>query len=110
MNCLIYLRMRPQVEDVMAKLRDVAMSPIPSNIKTMLMSVVELRAANWGFGPDEGAPAPDGGPATANGADQLPVVSRGPAAASAVEILKSNKQINNDDLFENDDRTKNISI
>lgn len=68
-----------EVEEVMSKLRDIAMSPIPPTIKTILMSVVEFRAANWGQGPatEEEKPTENSGetttPAT-NGDESLPVL------------------------------------
>lgn len=79
-----------EFEVVMTKLRDIAMTPLPPNTKTLLMSVVEFRAANWGCPPetegDEGGEGSAGegensskdaagGRPAVNGEGDLPVVS-----------------------------------
>ncbi|XP_018007605.1 putative uncharacterized protein DDB_G0271606 [Hyalella azteca] len=48
------------IDAVMTKVRDITMTSLPPNIKSLLMSVVEFQAANWGCNPDEAGDAKPG--------------------------------------------------
>ncbi|KAG0727143.1 Polyadenylate-binding protein-interacting protein 1 [Chionoecetes opilio] len=52
---------RSDMDQVICSLKDVAMTaPVSSNTRSLLLSVIELRASNWGCGP----PSPEESPAS----------------------------------------------
>ncbi|KAF2354982.1 MIF4G-like type 3 [Trinorchestia longiramus] len=71
------------LENVMVKLRDIAMTPIPPNIKNLLMSVVEFRAANWGCNSDDSSDTKQNGETD----DKAASTTSGPAANGGLPVL-----------------------
>lgn len=58
---------RSEMDQVICNLKDVAMTaPIAAGTRSLLLAVVELRAANWGRGPPSPAHSPVGTPTHSN--------------------------------------------